>query len=103
MDKAEVFARLGLQQSNSGVYAGGWLPGSGREIESINPATGQVLATVRRASTEEYEQVVGTSMATFAEWRMLPAPQRGEYVRLLGNALRERRCEKATSPGEGSA
>ncbi len=89
MDRSEVFARLGLEESNSGVYAGGWLPGTGREIESINPATGQVLAKVRRASHEEYEQVIQTSVDTFAEWRMLPAPRRGEYVRLLGNALRE--------------
>ncbi|MDR9450143.1 MAG: aldehyde dehydrogenase family protein [Acidimicrobiia bacterium] len=96
MEQVEVFARLGLQPSNSGVYAGGWLPGSGREIESINPATGKVLATVRRASTEEYEQVIGTSTATFAEWRMLPAPQRGEYVRLLGNALREKKTALGT-------
>ncbi len=92
MDKAEVFAQLGLNQSNSGVYAGGWLPGAGREIESINPATGEVLATVRRASAEEYEQVIGTSVDAFAKWRMLPAPQRGEYVRLLGNALREKKA-----------
>jgi len=95
MDKAEVFARLGLNESNSGVYAGGWLPGAGREIESINPATGQVLATVRRASVEEYEQVIETSLHVFAEWRMLPAPRRGEYVRLLGNALREKKAALA--------
>ena len=91
MDKTEVFARLGLEESNSGVYAGGWLPGAGREIESINPATGEVLATVRRASRDEYEQVIQTSLDTFAEWRMLPAPRRGEFVRLLGNALREKK------------
>ena len=91
MDKAEVFAQLGLNESNSGVYAGGWLPGSGREIESINPATGEVLATVRRASSEEYEEVIRTSVDAFSNWRMLPAPQRGEYVRLLGNALREKK------------
>ncbi len=91
MDKTEVFARLGLEESNSGVYAGGWLPGAGREIESINPATGEVLATVRRASHDEYEKVIQTSLDTFAEWRMLPAPRRGEYVRLLGNALREKK------------
>jgi aldehyde dehydrogenase (NAD+) len=91
MDRTEVFARLGLEESNSGVYAGGWLPGAGREIESINPATGEVLATVRRASHDEYEQVIQTSVDTFAEWRMLPAPRRGEYVRLLGNALREKK------------
>ena len=95
MDKAEVFARLGLNESNSGVYAGGWLPGAGREIESINPATGQVLATVRRASVEEYEQVIETSLHVFVEWRMLPAPRRGEYVRMLGNALREKKAALA--------
>ena len=89
MDKTEVFTRLGLTATNSGVYAGAWLPGAGREIESINPASGEVLATVRRASAEEYEQVVQTSTAAFAGWRMLPAPRRGEYIRLLGNALRE--------------
>ena len=89
MNKTQVFARLGLAETNSGVYAGGWLPGAGREIESINPATGEVLATVRRASAEEYEQVIESSVAAFADWRMLPAPRRGEYVRLLGNALRE--------------
>ncbi len=89
MDKAEVFARLGLSESNSGVYAGGWLPGAGREIGSINPTTGEVLARVRRASAEEYEQVVRTSLDVFREWRMLPAPRRGEYVRQIGNALRD--------------
>jgi aldehyde dehydrogenase (NAD+) len=89
MDKTEVFARLGLTAANSGVYAGGWLPGAGREIESINPASGEVLATIRRASADEYEQVVQTSVDAFAKWRMLPAPRRGEYIRLLGNALRE--------------
>ena len=89
MDKTEVFTRLGLTAMNSGVYAGAWLPGAGREIESINPTSGEVLATVRRAAAEEYEQVVQTSTAAFAGWRMLPAPRRGEYIRLLGNALRE--------------
>jgi aldehyde dehydrogenase (NAD+) len=91
MEKAEVFAQLGLEESNSGVYAGKWLPGSGREMESINPSTGEVLATVRRASVDEYEQVVQTSVDAFAAWQMLPAPKRGEYVRLLGNALREKK------------
>jgi len=92
MDKAEVFALLGLTESNSGVYAGEWLPGAGRDIESINPATGEGLATVRRASVEEYEQAVGTSLDVFAGWRMLPAPRRGEYVRQLGNGLREKKA-----------
>ena len=89
MNKTEVFARLGISASNSGVFAGEWLPGAGREIESINPASGEVLATVRRASADEYEQVIQTSLQAFTEWRMLPAPRRGEYIRLLGNALRE--------------
>ena len=93
MDRAAVLDGLGLTESNSGVYAGGWLPGSGKQLESINPATGEVLGIVRRASADEYEQVVRSSLDAFAEWRMVPAPQRGDYVRRLGNALRTRKAE----------
>ena len=44
---------------------------------------------MRKGNINEYEQVIASSEATFSEWRMLPAPQRGEYVRQIGNALRD--------------
>jgi aldehyde dehydrogenase (NAD+) len=87
--KEQVFESLGLADHNSGVYAGGWLEATGESIEVVNPTSGEVLATVQMASVDDYGRVVANSVETFARWRLLPAPKRGEYIRLLGEALRE--------------
>ena len=42
------------------------------------------------ASVEDYDRVVAQSVETFDRWRLLPAPRRGQYVRRLGDALREK-------------
>lgn len=85
-----LFARLGLSAINSGAGFGQWIaqPG-GSDVTSFNPADGQPLARVQMASRSDYDQIVARSQEAFATWRMMPAPQRGEIVRQLGNALRE--------------
>ncbi|MEX1043088.1 MAG: aldehyde dehydrogenase family protein [Acidimicrobiia bacterium] len=88
---SSVLASLGLGDSNSGVFAGGWIDASGETIAIENPATGETIASVTLASTSDYDAVVASSVETFDRWRMLPAPRRGEYVRMLGDALREHR------------
>jgi len=90
MNKQEIFGALGLSDDNSGVFAGEWLEPTGEKIEVVNPTTGEPLATVGMASVEDYDRVVAQSVETFDRWRLLPAPQRGQYVRRLGDALRER-------------
>ena len=88
----ELLQRLGITSDNSGVYADGWLPNpTGGEIVSVNPATGEPIATVRTASRSEYEQVVEHARQSFRTWRLTPAPERGEMIRRLGIALRERK------------
>ncbi len=89
MNQSDVFVALDLQPENSGVYAGEWLEASGDTVEVINPTTAQTIATVTMASQHDYDRVVDSSVETFQRWRQLPAPKRGEYVRRLGNALRE--------------
>jgi aldehyde dehydrogenase (NAD+) len=89
MTPAEVFARLGLEERNSGVFAGEWLVATGEDIEVPNPTTAETLATVTMASAEDYDRVVANSTEVFERWRRLPAPKRGEYIRRLGNALRD--------------
>ena len=88
MTRDQIFAALGLDDVNPGAYAGGWIEPSGDEINSINPATEEPIAAVKQASLDDYERVVASAEDTFKEWRMLPAPKRGEYVRLLADALR---------------
>ena len=93
METTAVLSALGLTETNSGVFAGRWLTGEGGDLPVSNPATGDVIATVRQASATEYDEAVDSSVAAFAAWRDLPAPRRGEYVRRLGHALRTRKSE----------
>lgn len=91
MNQKEIFETLGIEAHNSGVYAGEWIEATGETVEVTNPATGGSIATVTMGSAKDYEEVVASSVDTFARWRRLPPPKRGEYIRLLGNALREKR------------
>ncbi|MCZ6630269.1 MAG: aldehyde dehydrogenase family protein [Actinobacteria bacterium] len=89
MTTEEIFETLGLESSNSGVFAGEWLQAGGETVDVINPTTGESLATATLASLDDYDRVVANSVETFQLWRQLPAPKRGDYIRRLGNALRE--------------
>ncbi len=92
-DVHELLAALGVEHESSGAFAGRWLPTGGERIESLNPATGEVLGAVTAATADDWEEVAATAEAAFAEWRTWPAPRRGEVVRQLGQALREHKEE----------
>ncbi len=86
----DILEPLGIDARTSGVFAGDWVTApSGGEVVSKNPTTGEPIATVLTASEDDYETVVASAQAAFPEWRMLPAPKRGEVVRQIGNRLRE--------------
>ncbi len=61
-------------------------------IVSQNPASVQPIAGVKLQSTAEYDDLVQCAVAAQSYWRRLPAPRRGEVVRLIGNAVRERKA-----------
>ena len=63
------------------------------EIISFNPATGKELGRVPLAGEAEYESILERAQQTFLRWRMLPAPQRGEIVREIGDELRRAKRE----------
>jgi len=91
MTRDEIFSALGLEDVGSGAFAGEWLEGSGPDLDVENPATAARIATVKTASTEDYEKIIEVAQETFLEWRAIPAPVRGDYVRQIGNALREKK------------
>jgi aldehyde dehydrogenase (NAD+) len=87
----DIFASLGLTDTNAGAWSqdGGWSKDTtGPLIESINPATGELLGRVRSATAADYERVIVSARKAFEQWRMVPAPKRGEAVRLIGEELR---------------
>jgi aldehyde dehydrogenase (NAD+) len=83
-----------LANHTSGVYAGSWVERPrGEECVSLNPATGETLATIRGAGRDDYERTVVAAQQAFEKWRVLPAPARGEVVRQIGAALRKHKAE----------
>ena len=77
-DVKKIFSELGIKSES---YTGGTLavrsPITGREIGRLP----EITATDAAAAIEK-------AHAAFLEWRLVPAPKRGELVRLLGEELR---------------
>lgn len=87
----ELLRRLGVE-TTSGVCGRDWYSHPrGAELVSINPATGEELGRVQGASSGEYDEIIDDASGTFKRWRNIPAPVRGEVVRQLGAALRQRK------------
>ncbi len=67
----------------------GWHHGSGPKAQILSPIDGASLGELQWAGGAEAERVLQKSQAAFLEWRKWSAPQRGEVVRQIGQALRE--------------
>jgi len=87
----DILKQLNIRPTNSGTWSGdgGWssTTDSGA-IESINPTTGELIASVYASSPTDYETVLQNAVEVAKEWRKIPAPQRGEAVRLVNEELR---------------
>lgn len=57
-------------------------------LKVFSPIDGLQIATVKEHSVAQAKSVIEKSQKAFEEWRVVPAPQRGELVRLLGEELR---------------
>jgi len=87
-----VLAALGLGAQNAGTYLGNNEWSSTRDaglLESVNPADGQAIGQVFASSEADYALLMERAQAAFKVWRTIPAPRRGEAVRLCGEALRK--------------
>lgn len=90
MDTNQILQNLGIEPVNSGVYNGSWLEKpSGKELISYNPTTGEEIARVIQAGPNDFKETVDKAQETFLQWKMIPAPKRGEIVRLIGLELRK--------------
>jgi aldehyde dehydrogenase (NAD+) len=91
-DVKALLGKLGIEDVNAGASTGHdwWVrdDDAGRVV-SINPSTGEPIASVVLSSENTCDRVIAASTEAFRKWREVPAPKRGELVRDLGNALRE--------------
>src|SRR5438309_2853994 len=77
-----------------GLFIGGkWKKSEGKRFETINPATGEVLATFPSATKEELGDAVGAAKGAFERWRKTPAPRRGEILLEAARIFRRKKEE----------
>lgn len=85
---------LQLESTNNGSATGSqWLHSTGEALHSYSPVDGQLIGTVASTDEEAYEKVVAAAQAAYHEWRLWPAPRRGEIVRQIGDALRTHKAD----------
>jgi aldehyde dehydrogenase (NAD+) len=58
-------------------------------LVSYNPSNGQPIGQVACASVADYETCLQQAVIAFEQWRTVPAPKRGELIRLIGEELRQ--------------
>ena len=83
MTHADILAAAGL--------TGADLTGGTLAVRS--PIDGVALAQVHETTPEEMPAIIARSQAAFRQWREVPAPRRGELVRLLGEELRAAKAD----------
>ena len=77
-DPAALLEQLGVETTASG----------GDALEVTTPITGEPIASIAQTSAAEASAAIERSLQAFEAWRDVPAPRRGELVRLLGEELR---------------
>lgn len=86
MSRISIEEEVGVLLKKLGVRAEAV---TGGDLAVRSPITGEVIARVRQTSAGEAAEAIATAHQAYLEWRMVPAPRRGELVRLLGEELRE--------------
>src|SRR5918997_1831074 len=80
-------ALLGTK-SFQNYIAGEWVDAaSGETFESTSPANGETIGIFPRSGTEDVDRAVSAAKAAFEEWRLVPAPKRGEILFRFGQLL----------------
>ena len=74
----ELLERLGVSRGDL----------SGGTLQVRSPVTGDALASLTVDTSGEAAAKIDAADAAFRQWRLVPAPRRGELVRLLGEELR---------------
>ncbi len=81
MKTQEIFDALGLTAADV----------TGGNLKVYSPIDGAEIANVKKDTVADANAKIAKSVVAFKAWCKIPAPRRGELVRLLGNILREKK------------
>jgi aldehyde dehydrogenase family 7 protein A1 len=82
---------LGLSEVNHGVYRNGLWKASGAEYVAVNPSTHESIAKIIMGTDKDYEECMTAMESEKEKWMKTPGPIRGEIVRQIGDAFRQKK------------
>ena len=88
IDIKKTLSNLKIKDINNGSSTGTKSYGQGEIINSYSPVDGKLIGGVTTTTKEEYEKIMQSTTNAFKDWRLKPAPERGEIVRQYGKKLR---------------
>ncbi|TML57543.1 MAG: aldehyde dehydrogenase family protein [Actinobacteria bacterium] len=72
------------------LIGGEWVEAAGGEtFESVSPATGDTLGVFPKSGAEDVDRAVAAAKTAFEDWRLVPAPKRGEILFRFARLLEE--------------
>jgi benzaldehyde dehydrogenase (NAD) len=75
------------------IFSSGWTTARGGVIDSIEPATGDVLAQVGLANADDIDAAARAASQAQPEWAARPGPQRAALIRQAARVLEDHRAE----------
>jgi aldehyde dehydrogenase (NAD+) len=91
----DVLGRLGVTEFLAVATGHDWFAGAGSELNVVCPIDGDRLASFAAATRGDVDTAVNSATRAFGQWRAVPAPKRGEVVRLIGEKLRQHKADLA--------
>ncbi|MFA7289165.1 MAG: aldehyde dehydrogenase family protein [Melioribacteraceae bacterium] len=85
-----LLKKLGISKKNLGASTGvSWFSTKDEgELDIYSPVDGKYIASVYQASEQDYNFLMEKAHQAYLQWRVVPAPKRGEIVRQIGDVLR---------------
>jgi acyl-CoA reductase-like NAD-dependent aldehyde dehydrogenase len=82
------------EQTFKNYIGGEWVDAAGGEtFDSLSPATGEQIGTFPRSRAEDVDRAVEAAKEAFRDWRLVPAPKRGEILFRFGRLVQEAKAE----------
>lgn len=85
----EALKELNIKDINEGTSTGLNNFSNGEILESYSPVDGKLIGKVKTSTAADYEKVMESANEAFNQFRLIPAPKRGEMVRQFGEKLRK--------------
>ena len=96
-DVNRALQNLGVRAPYSALAIGStWTHGTGDSLTVTTPIDDSELTSFNMADASQLQPLLSAATEAFRDWRVVPAPQRGELVRRIGNELRAHKEDLAT-------